>query len=100
MRAGLVARPEDWLYSSAGNYLNGKGILDMPLFWSEFATDGSWFFGNMDFPLLNWVFSEAWTVLVVRKGGVCAVGNAHGDRPREAQPARERSIGTYQDARY
>ena len=53
VRARLVARPEDWLYSSAGNYLHGKGWLEMPLLWSDFATDSGWFFGNTDFPLLQ-----------------------------------------------
>ena len=52
VRAGLVARPEDWLYSSALNYLGEKGLLDVSLLWSDFATD-SWFFGNVDFPLLG-----------------------------------------------
>jgi REP element-mobilizing transposase RayT len=27
VRANLVDNPEDWKYSSASNYLNGKGIL-------------------------------------------------------------------------
>ena len=65
VRAGLVARPEDWLYSSAGNYLHGKGWLEMPLLWPDFATDGGWFFGNTDFPLLQWSRSGAWTVIGV-----------------------------------
>lgn len=29
VRAGLVARPEDWLYSSAGHYAGGTGIIDL-----------------------------------------------------------------------
>ena len=29
VRAGLVARPEDWLYSSAGHYAGGTGIIAM-----------------------------------------------------------------------
>ena len=65
VRAGLVARPEDWLYSSAGNYLHEKGLLEMPLLWPDFATDGGWFFGTTDFPLLQWSRSGAWTVIVV-----------------------------------
>lgn len=31
VRAGLVAEPEHWLYSSASNYLHGTGILDVLL---------------------------------------------------------------------
>jgi len=27
VRAGLVARPEDWLYSSAGHYVGGAGLI-------------------------------------------------------------------------
>jgi len=29
VRAGLVARPEDWVYSSAGDYAGGKGIIEL-----------------------------------------------------------------------
>ncbi len=52
VRAGWVTRPEDWLYSSARNYLGEPGLLEMPLLWSDFATD-SWFFGDPQFSLLG-----------------------------------------------
>ncbi|HNM25689.1 MAG TPA: transposase [Saprospiraceae bacterium] len=42
VRAKLVAKPEDWMYSSASNYVNGTGIFDVKLLWSGFADD-SWF---------------------------------------------------------
>ena len=29
VRAGIVQRPEDYIYSSASNYILGKGIIDM-----------------------------------------------------------------------
>jgi putative transposase len=29
VRAGLVAKPEDYLYSSAANYVHGKGLCDI-----------------------------------------------------------------------
>ncbi len=28
-RAGLVTKPENYLYSSAGNYINGKGLIEV-----------------------------------------------------------------------
>lgn len=31
VRAGIVAKPEDYLYSSASNYFLGKGLLDIEL---------------------------------------------------------------------
>jgi putative transposase len=31
VRAGIVAKPEDYLYSSASNYVLGKGLLDVEL---------------------------------------------------------------------
>lgn len=31
VRKGFVERPEYWLYSSAGNYFNGKGIADVDI---------------------------------------------------------------------
>jgi hypothetical protein len=31
VRAGIVAKPEDFLYSSASNYVTGKGLLDVEL---------------------------------------------------------------------
>ena len=58
VRAGLVARPEDWLYSSAGNYLHERAWLEMPLFWPDFATDGGWFFGTTDFGCCHSCVSE------------------------------------------
>lgn len=48
VRAKLVHRPEDWLYSSAGNYAEGRGIYDVDLLWRGFEEDGGWFFGNTD----------------------------------------------------
>ena len=32
VRAGIVHKAEDYIYSSAGNYINGKGLLDITLF--------------------------------------------------------------------
>ncbi len=32
VRAGLVAEPEHYLYSSASNYINGTGLIDVVLF--------------------------------------------------------------------
>jgi putative transposase len=29
VRIGVVARPEDWLYSSAGNYAGSKGLIEL-----------------------------------------------------------------------
>lgn len=29
VRAGWVENPEDWIYSSASNYINGKGIMEI-----------------------------------------------------------------------
>ncbi len=29
VRAGLVAQPEDWVYSSAGHFAGGKGLLEL-----------------------------------------------------------------------
>lgn len=29
VRAGLVARPEDWVYSSAGDFIGGKGVIEL-----------------------------------------------------------------------
>lgn len=29
VRAGIVAKPEDYIYSSATNYILGKGIIDV-----------------------------------------------------------------------
>jgi REP element-mobilizing transposase RayT len=31
VRAGIVGRPEDYLYSSASNYVSGKGLIDVEL---------------------------------------------------------------------
>ena len=31
VRAGIVHKAEDYIYSSAGNYINGKGLLDITL---------------------------------------------------------------------
>lgn len=50
VRAGFVSKPEDWLYSSASNYLHGEGKFDVNLLWTELETEGGWFFGNVDFP--------------------------------------------------
>lgn len=39
VRAGLVLRAEDWVYSSASNYHNQKGILEVDIWWpSQFIT--------------------------------------------------------------
>ena len=51
IRAQLVQKPEDWVYSSASNYASGHGVYDVNLLWSSFAEDG-WFFGDVDFPSL------------------------------------------------
>jgi REP element-mobilizing transposase RayT len=51
IRAQLVQKPEDWVYSSASNYAEGHGIYDVNLLWSSFEEDG-WFFGDVDFPSL------------------------------------------------
>jgi putative transposase len=32
VRAGMVNRPEDWLYSSAGDYAGGKGLVELDAF--------------------------------------------------------------------
>jgi REP element-mobilizing transposase RayT len=32
IRAGLVQKPEDWVYSSASNYLVGKGIIEIDIY--------------------------------------------------------------------
>lgn len=48
-----ITRPEDWLYSSARNYMQEEALLDMPLLWCDLETDGGWFFGNTDFPLMQ-----------------------------------------------
>lgn len=29
VRIGVVGRPEDWVFSSAGNYAGGKGIIEL-----------------------------------------------------------------------
>ena len=31
VRAGLVSSPQDYIYSSASNYVNGKGIIDVEI---------------------------------------------------------------------
>jgi REP element-mobilizing transposase RayT len=31
VRAGIVSRPQDYIYSSASNYIDGKGIIDVEL---------------------------------------------------------------------
>ena len=31
VRAGIVLKPQDYIYSSASNYVNGKGILDFEI---------------------------------------------------------------------
>lgn len=31
VRAGIVSRPQDYIFSSAGNYIDGKGIIDVEL---------------------------------------------------------------------
>jgi REP element-mobilizing transposase RayT len=53
VKAKLVAQPEDWLYSSAGNYLHGKGIFEVQVLWPSFEEEGGWFFGNVDFPSME-----------------------------------------------
>ena len=74
---------ENWLYSSAGNYLHGKGWLEMPLLWPDFTTDGGCFFGNTDFPLLSQSRSGAWTVI-----GVWKSASARWAEPRVIAHAR------------
>jgi len=32
VRIGVVARPEDWVYSSAGDYAGEKGIMELDVF--------------------------------------------------------------------
>lgn len=49
IRAKLVQKPEDWVFSSASNYSEGHGVYDVNLLWSSFEEDG-WFFGDVDFP--------------------------------------------------
>jgi len=29
VRIGVVEQPEDWLYSSAGDYAGGKGLIEL-----------------------------------------------------------------------
>jgi len=48
VRATLVNKPEDWVYSSASNYAEGRGVYEVKLLWSDFGED-AWFFGNVDF---------------------------------------------------
>ena len=31
VRAGIVSSPQDYIYSSASNYVNGKGIIDVEI---------------------------------------------------------------------
>ena len=31
VRAGIVLKPQDYIYSSASNYANGKGILEVEI---------------------------------------------------------------------
>jgi hypothetical protein len=31
VRAGIVLKPQDYIYSSASNYINNKGILDVEI---------------------------------------------------------------------
>ena len=31
VRAGIVLKPQDYIYSSASNYVDGKGILDVEI---------------------------------------------------------------------
>ncbi|MDX1910682.1 MAG: transposase [Saprospiraceae bacterium] len=51
--AKWVRQPEDWLYSSAGNYAEGSGIYDVQLLWLGLEEDGGWFYGNVDYPTLD-----------------------------------------------
>jgi REP element-mobilizing transposase RayT len=52
VRSKLVDKPEDWLYSSASNYILGTGIYPVKLLWTELEEDDGWFYGNVDAPLL------------------------------------------------
>ena len=52
LRAKMVRKPEDWVYSSASNYAEGNGVYDVQLLWTSFEEDG-WFFGDVDFPTLD-----------------------------------------------
>ena len=35
VRAGYVEKAEDWIYSSASNYINGRGLIDLKTEWFE-----------------------------------------------------------------
>lgn len=50
VRAKLVEKPEEWIYSSASNYLSGNGIYPVQLLWVDMDEDGGWFYGNIDVP--------------------------------------------------
>lgn len=52
VRAGYVEKPEDWLYSSARNYLTGEGLFPTRLLWTDFDEDGAWFLGDFGGNLL------------------------------------------------
>jgi REP element-mobilizing transposase RayT len=52
VQAKWVNRPQDWVYSSASNYAEGRGIYDVHLLWTDFESEDGWFFGNSDFPLM------------------------------------------------
>jgi hypothetical protein len=53
VKAGWVDHPRDWIYSSARNYADGKGIYEVRLLWADFESDGGWFFGNINFPTMD-----------------------------------------------
>lgn len=53
VRAKFVNRPQDWIYSSACNYADGQGVYNVHLLWTDFESDGGWFFGNTDFPMMD-----------------------------------------------
>jgi hypothetical protein len=53
VEASWVKHPEDWIYSSASNYAEGKGIFEVNLLWMGFEEDGGWFFGHVDYPTLD-----------------------------------------------
>ena len=52
VRSKLVRQPQEWVYSSASNYAEGYGVYDVQLLWTDFESDGGWFFGNTDVPAL------------------------------------------------
>ena len=53
VEANWVKHPEDWIYSSASNYAEGKGVFEVQLLWTGFDEDGGWFFGNVNYPTLD-----------------------------------------------